>query len=156
MHVERTSTAVSGEAGFTLVEVIATVVITIILSTVLVPQFFGMANRARLNGATRELVSDIMSARMSAVAKNKPYRLVVSSDKYTLYRDENRDGTYASDEAVEVHHIGKAYSGVYLKAKDDIDFSPRGTVTGGRVLVGNKTGSKTLTINIAGRVKIKS
>ncbi len=154
---ERGVSACPGAEGFTLLEVMATVVISLILSSVMVPQFIGMANRARLNGATRELVSDIMQTRMAAVSKNKPYQLEVNDEHtYTITCDANRDGTFAEDEKVACRDLSSGYSGVALKADNTIVFNPKGTVASSKFTLVNSTGKKKVLVNIAGRVKVES
>ena len=146
MHKNTAARRRSRESGFTMLEVVTTVIITLILSSAMLPQFLGMANRAKLNGATRELVSDIMQTRMAAVAKNTSYRLaMVGGTGYAVWRDEDKDGTYEDDERIGESDFTKAYTGVTITASRDIDFSPKGTVVSATVELSNKSGSKKVT-----------
>ncbi|MBD3241355.1 MAG: prepilin-type N-terminal cleavage/methylation domain-containing protein [Chitinivibrionales bacterium] len=147
----------AGEAGFTMLEIMATVVISLILSSIMVPQFIGMTNRARLNGATRELVSDIMQTKMAAISKNRQYQLELT-DKYTytISRDDNQDGTFSSDEKIGGRDFSQAYSGVTLSADNTVVFNPKGTVVSAEFTLVNNTGKKKVRVNIAGRVKVES
>lgn len=153
----RAASSGSGASGFTLLEVMATVVISLILSSVMVPQFIGMANRARLNGATRELVSDIMQTRMAAVSKNRPYQLEVTDNySYTISCDDNKDGAFAEDEKVACRDLSSGYNGVKLKADNTVVFNPKGTVVSAEFTLVNSAGKKKVLVNIAGRVKVES
>jgi Tfp pilus assembly protein FimT len=154
---ERTGRKGLGQSGFSMLEAVATIVIALILSSVMIPQMVGMARRARLNGATRELVSVLSKTRMEAVSKNKTYALkVIDYTTYVVYRDENEDGTFGTDESVETYDLSSGYPGVKMKASRDVEFSPKGTVLSTVFKLGNDSGTKSVRVNIAGRVKIES
>jgi len=145
------------EAGFAILEVATTVVITLVLASVLVPQLGGMMQRARLNGATRAVVSDVMQARMAAVGSNREYELSFPSDSsYVIKRDDNRDGVFSSDETVQVVSLSISYAGVSIAATESLVFNPKGTVDGATISVRNTKGTRKVLVNVAGRVKVQS
>jgi Tfp pilus assembly protein FimT len=143
--------------GFSVLEVTATVVVTLVLACVLLPQLGGMMERARLNGATRTVVADIMQARMAAVGSNRPYELSFMGDSsYVIRRDDNRDGVFAGDETLEVVSLGSVYAGVSVESSETLVFSPRGTVGSATIVLKNAKGKRKVHVNVAGRVKVQS
>ncbi len=142
--------------GFSLLEVTVVVVISVILASILLPNYARMANRSRLNGATRELVGDLMKVRMQCVSENKQFSFAFGGSRYTVYRDDNRNGVFEESEILNERDLSSGYGGVNMTATQDIVYNPRGTVSGATVTVANATGTKTIVVNIAGRVKVES
>lgn len=154
VHVPKSVRA--GARGFSLLEVMVTVSIIIILSTVMIPQFNGMVTRARLHGATRELVSDLMKVRMQAVAESKLFQVDFKGSSYEIAKDMNNSGGFESGEVISVRNVGAVYRGVGMTAPRTIVYNPRGTVVGTTVTVTNPKGTKRVMVNVAGRVKVES
>jgi prepilin-type N-terminal cleavage/methylation domain-containing protein len=148
-----------GESGFTLLEVMAVIIITGILASLAVPQYLGMANRARLSGATREVASEFSRVRMAAISQYKKHQLKLLGDGggYKIYRDDNRNGLFEESEVLTTKDFTSGFPGVKIKAKPSaFEFTTRGTVDAGILVVGNVMGTKTISVNIAGIVKVKS
>jgi prepilin-type N-terminal cleavage/methylation domain-containing protein len=157
MLVHRTA---CGQQGFSLLEAMVVVTIMVILSSVMLPSYVRMANRTRLNGATRELVSDIMRVRMQSVSQSKQFMIQCNGARYQIFRDNNGNGLFESSELFSVREVARVYSGVNVSGPSGttsaLVFNPRGTVTGSTVSVTNSMGTKRVVVNIAGRVRVES
>ena len=63
-------TSGKGESGFTLIKLMVTIVVFAILATIAIPSFMSLLPGMRLNGAARQVMGDLMAARMNAVILN--------------------------------------------------------------------------------------
>jgi len=63
------------KAGFTLVEMMIVVAIMAILATIAAPNLQTYMTQRRLNGAARQIMTDLMEARSKAVSGNNRFRV---------------------------------------------------------------------------------
>lgn len=142
--------------GFTLVELMIVAALVGILSAIAIPNIIGQMPRHRLNGAARQVMSDLLSARMSAVNKNHEFRVFFGDGRrYTILDDEDNDGSADAGESTEIRDLANDYSGVSLSANNDPVFQPRGTASNlATITLTNSAGTRNITISSAGRVKI--
>lgn len=70
--------------GFTLIELMVTVVVLAILITLAVPAFQGMQERKRVSALATLLAADIHLLRSEAVKRSANVRLVVSEEGYRI------------------------------------------------------------------------
>jgi prepilin-type N-terminal cleavage/methylation domain-containing protein len=138
---------ITDRRGFTLGEILVVTAIFGILAVISVPQFMALQPSLRLNGAARQVFSELMSARMKAVNENTTYTVsfpnnhtiqIVGSgtrtvDLQTLYSD---DVTLSSTQ-----------SAIQFSSRGTADVAPTITIT-------NSAGSKTVTVKITGAVSI--
>jgi type IV fimbrial biogenesis protein FimT len=146
------------ESGFTLAELIIVMAIFGILTAIAIPTLVSMMPKYRLNGAARQVMGDLMAARMKAVSLNKKVKVFFFNDhQYKVCDDENNNGKVSDGEGdVQTIDIQIEYPDVKfdLNKTSDPTFSPRGTATNRTITLQNSSGSKKITISIAGRVKI--
>jgi type IV fimbrial biogenesis protein FimT len=115
-----------------------------------------MAQR-RLNGAARQIMSDLMEARMKAVSLNQKVKVSFGGDHtYQIWNDADGDGTVADDEGDDIERdIHPDYHDVTFSATANPVFQPRGTASPfSSITLSNASGSKEVTVAITGRVKI--
>lgn len=143
--------------GFSIVELLIAISIVGILTAISVPNILGQLPKYRLNGATRQIVGELIAARMKAVSQNRKVKVFFLDDhQYRICDDANDDGTVASNEgSVRNKDVRNDYSDVTLTSTNDPIFDPRGTASNlATITVSNTSGSKDITINITGRIKI--
>lgn len=145
------------KAGFTLVEVMIVIAVFAIMAAVAIPTFMSLLPGMRLNGATRQVASDLMAARMKAVKLNQRTKVSFGSTGYgyEIWNDADNSGAVADNEGDDVERsIHPDYHDVTFNTVSTV-FSPRGTATNRTITLQNTSGStKSITISIAGRVKI--
>ncbi len=91
------------ESGFTLIELLVVVVMLAILATVAIPSFNSWFALTRLNGAGRQVFTDLRTAKALAIAKDND--VVVTFDpttsSYSIYDDVDEDFDTAGVESAE-------------------------------------------------------
>jgi len=147
----------AGDRGFTLVEMMIVVTVMAILAAVAAPNFTSYMTHRRLNGAARQIMTDLMEARMRAVSQNNRFKVFFLDDghRYTILDDSNNNNTEDSGETSTTKDIRDVYRDVTFSATADPIFYPRGTAYGTTVTISNSGGSKSVTVATAGRVKIQ-
>ena len=110
----------------------------------------------RLNGAARQLVSDLMAAKMKAVTQGTKHRVsFLDSHRYTVLQDKNNNGKPDLGEPLVERDVQNDYGDVTLTSTNNPIFHPRGTASNlATVTVSNSGGTKTITVGITGRVKV--
>ncbi len=148
----------SKQSGFTLTEMMIVIGILAIFAAIAVPNFLSYLPKSRLNGAARQVMGDLMAARMKAVSLNHRVKVFFYSDhEYKICDDADNDTIVDDGEGdVQLRDIQNEYSDVTFDSSDPPDpvFSPRGTATNVTIGLQNSSGSKEVTTSIAGRVKI--
>lgn len=144
--------------GFTLVEVMIVLAIMAIIFTIAYPDFRNYQSQRRLNGAARQVQSDLLAARMRAVMENKDIKVrFINTSQYTLFYDYNNNGQVDSGEAIETKDIHPDYYDVAIAPVSGYVpvFSSRGTAVSGNISMTGATGSKTVAVNTVGRISIE-
>ncbi len=124
---------------------------------------------ARLNGAGRQLYSDVQFARLQAIKENVQCGIAFSAGpRYTVFRDSNLNSQHdAGEEVIKTVNLANEYTNVQFDTSqgggDGISFTnnsfsirPRGLATnGGRVfLVNDKGEGREIIVNTMGTVRI--
>jgi len=135
------------EKGFTLVELLTVVFIMAVLLMLAAPRFQSYMTLSRLNGAAREILSDLTAARMRAVNLNDT--VTVNFYSGHQYKFVDSKGTTLQDRDIQ-----SSYKDVTLSTTANPQFHARGTAVGATVTVTNTAGSKSVTVASTGRVKI--
>lgn len=135
---------IKDKRGFSLLELIIAVALIGILSGLAIPSIKSNLPQYYLSGAARQVLSDLMLARMKAVSSNADKAVTFSSTGYTI-------GGVFTD-------IPSQFKGVSLSSTGDITFNSTGTSSGSIVIT--LTGSpglspKYVDVSAAGRARIR-
>jgi len=136
---------VNNKKGFTLTELLIAVALIGILSGVAVTSIKANLPQYYLSGAARQVMTDMMLARMKAVSNNAARSVTFSSTGYTT-------GGVTTN-------ITSQYKGVALSSTGGITFTPMGTTSTGSATI-TLTGSpglspKYVDVSAVGRVRIR-
>ncbi|MBL7195155.1 MAG: GspH/FimT family pseudopilin [Desulfobacterales bacterium] len=150
------------QSGFTLIELIVIIAIVAVFAAIAVPNFLSYMPKHRLNGAARQVMGDLMAARMKAVSQNRRVKVFFYNDPVNQYKicdDANNNGTVADGEGdVQLKDIQDEYHDVTLTKSADPVFQPRGTVSPTTKITLSSTSDSSLIkyvkVAITGRVKI--
>lgn len=143
------------QSGFTLIELIIIIAIMSILAGIAIPNFLSYMPKHRLNGAARQVMGDLMAARMKAVKENNRFRVFFLDDhQYKILDDDNDNNTEDSGEWTDIKNIQNVYSDVTFSATANPIFYPRGSAWGSTITLTNSADSKYIKVATTGRVKI--
>jgi type IV fimbrial biogenesis protein FimT len=153
--VDKSQTA---SQGFTLVELM--IVLGIMSITLMLTNMWlsSQLPHWRLNGAVRQVVSDLVAAKMNAVVERNRQRVFFQDNRhYVILDDKNNNGKIDSGEHQEARDIQADYQDVTMTASNNPSFLPRGTASNlASITLTNSAGSRKITVSITGRVKVKS
>jgi type IV fimbrial biogenesis protein FimT len=140
-------------SGFTLISQLAALAIVGLLFAIAAPAYRDIMPRFRLQGAARQVVSDLMFARMKAVRENSRQRVdFLNPEGYQVLAEEE-DGTWRP---VLTRVLTNDYRGVELLASNDPVFNPGGRASVlATIRVRNESGERRVSVNITGRVKLE-
>jgi type II secretion system protein H len=82
LEVRTAQTSSAAERGFTLVEMLAVIVIMALIATIVTVNWRAMLPRAELHSAVRTLASSLQSAHSEAISRNAVYRIEYDLDKH--------------------------------------------------------------------------
>jgi len=157
--------------GFTLTELMVTVAIIGIISSIAMPSFMEMIKRSRLKTAAESIYADLQYTKMQSVKQNTEVRLIFTkiSDANWCYGVTDKadcdctkaltDGTSCSvtegGTAILKVTSSSGLSDMQLtSAAGNFSFDPiRSTVNAGNVELGNGTNSVQLKVSGLGRVR---
>jgi len=146
------------ESGFTLMELILVMAVMGIAAAIAIPAFMGLLPGMRLNGAARQVMGDLMDARMEAVKQNHEYKVFfLNNHEYKILDDNDSDGIDdGGAETSQTVNIQDNFSDVTFSSTNDPIFHPKGTATNlATITLQNSDGGcKKVKVAITGRVKI--
>jgi len=142
--------------GFTLIELIVVIMLMGIIMMIALPGIQTWMTKSRLNGAARQIMTDLMYARMKAASENHRFVLTVLNNRqYRILDDNNNNGSAETGEAVIIKDIKSNYPDVTMSATGNFTFYPPGLAFGATCTVTNRAGSKNITLSSGGRVRIQ-
>ncbi len=144
------------QKGFTLAEMMTVTAVLAIMAAVAVPNLKAYTLQSRLNGAARQVMSELMGSRMKAVSQNSKVKVFFSDHEYRICDDANGDGTVDDGEGtVLTRDIQNDYPGVTLSATANPVFLLNGTAIGATITISNGVATKSVSVASTGRVLIQ-
>lgn len=138
------------EKGFTLMELLVTMMIAGILATIAFVSLDDAMEGYKKKGATRQIYGDLQMARLSAVKQGNEWAVCFDpGDPFTSYRlseDDGSDDTWCNtdDTYYKTVDIAGEYGGLTFNQNfggDHAEFNPNGSGSGGRVTVTDSSGA---------------
>jgi len=131
--------------GFTVIEFMMVLAVIAVMTAMALPYFRSYLAASRVDGAARQVLSDLVAARMKAVTLNRTVKVAFSGD-----HEYRMDATGTP----EIRDIRADYGDVTLSATGDPQFHAGGTAVGARITLSGSGGSKRVSVASTGRVKI--
>ena len=119
--------------------------------------YISMQPSLSLSGASKQIQTEFLAARMNAVSQNNRFRVYFLNDhEYKILDDQNSDNDEDVGETYEIKDIRTHYPGVTLSANNDPIFTPNGSVkSSATVTLTNTSGSRQVVVSSAGFVRIE-
>ena len=150
---------IHSQKGFSLIEVMIVMAVTVILSGLASVSFISQLPHHRLNGAARDMVSDLRWARQLALAERRPVSVVLDleTDRYRIER-QSRPGIPIGW-VRDLQNRRQGFGEVDLVSSSGgrtLTFYPQGTTnTWTTIIIRNKSGEeRRITLVATGRVKL--
>lgn len=152
----------SNKKGFTLIELVITMVLLAIVATISFPIFQRFAINNNLKTAARDIASDIGLFKERAIAENRMFRITLNTggNSYTLQQCNGVGSPCGGWTSIQVKNLMGYAADINFDpgatTETDYFFQPRGMVTTGTIVLTNGRGSTgTLTINVTGRQNVQ-
>lgn len=145
------------DSGFTLIELLIILVIIGVIISISLPNLLIYLVKSRLNGAARQVATDLTAARMEAVKQNCLSIIGFETNhSYYIVIDKNSNQAYDVGEKKITKDLHNNYEDVInIKADTKNIFNSRGATDRHRnIELQNPAGKKTISVSISGRIKI--
>jgi prepilin-type N-terminal cleavage/methylation domain-containing protein len=141
------------EAGFTLTEIMITVMIVGILAAFTAPQLSGLLRSYRLSGAARLVWTDLHKAKMTAIKERRRVRVDFTPASYNIVRELPP----APEQVILSRNLSDDYLGITVSlvgAGQSVSFDSTGTVLppSKTVQIQGPSGGKSFTVLATGRI----
>lgn len=139
--------------GFTLTEILVAMAIMSILAAIAVPNWSTLLPNYALNGAARQVQSELHKLKSRAVAENTNFRLIFSTTSYTIER-------YSGSSYAATGESRPLPDGITLAGTSDttLGFTSRGTSIDSTdktlKLCNIKSSGKNIVLSDTGRIRI--
>lgn len=144
--------------GMTFLELAIVICILGIISGITFPLISNILAKGELRKATYEIVTDIALTRMESINKRQVLGIefLDSKRKYHIYQDRDHNGHCSYDEIIKTKNFNQLFPGVSFRVVKDPLFQPWGSISDSKIVISNRSGSRTVEISVTGRVVIKS
>lgn len=140
-------------AGFTVVELLIVIAVAGVLTAMAVPNFTTWVANYRLKSAAQAVHANLIGAKMLGAKEGREYRITTAATGITIQQGNLSSGSTAWTTIKTLNMAD--YPGVSANAANAIVFAPRGTASNETITLTNaQNATKTITVSIAGRVKI--
>jgi general secretion pathway protein H len=144
----------TGAAGFTLLELLAVLVIAGLLLAVAPPMFSSLLPGLKIKSAAQQLVSALHQTRRLAISRGSPQRLELDAEERTVHGAGSGNTFALPDFAVIEATVAESQQRSASRA--GIAFFPDGSSTGGRISLAHA--GRTYQVNVdwlTGRVSLR-
>jgi prepilin-type N-terminal cleavage/methylation domain-containing protein len=151
----------NAQRGFTLVEMMITLLLIIIISAIAAPSFFGLAMNMNLKSAARNIQSDFLGLKQRAISESTTYRITfdLGGNTYTIEKGTESGAPYVPLEVKTPKTFGEdigVTNADFSGGTPVIIFQGRGIATNGRVILANSRGSTAAVItSVSGRTYVQ-
>ena len=144
------------DSGFTIFELMIVMGIAAVLTTVAGYNYLSIRPSLLLSGATRQIMGDLLAAKMKAVGQSNDYKIFFLNEReYMVLDDDDNDGVLDGGEWSQTKDIQTEYPGVTFTTTSDPVFTSRGTANNlTTVTLTNSGSSKQISIYMTGYVEI--
>lgn len=151
----RSAAAPSARAGFSLVEVLTTIVILSTLALTGMPVFSTLQQEYNLRGAVRRVYGELQKARLTAVERNARYRAQITRDGLVTLQGYDIDTGEWKDVSVDSSSSNVA-RGIYVTGASVVTFSPDGMAAApAQLTLLNSVGmQKRIVVNRCGSIEV--
>jgi len=144
------------DSGFTIIELMIVIGLAAVLTTIAGYSYLSYRPSLLLSGATRQIMGDLLAAKMKAVGQSNDYKIFFLNEReYMVLDDDDNDGALDGGEWSQTKDIQTEYPGVTFTTTDDPVFTSRGTANNLTIIaLTNSGGSKQISIYMTGYVEI--
>ena len=138
------------EQGFTLVEVMITLAVLAIMTSIATPNYLSFMQSYRLRGAASMVRGDLNKAKVLAIKSRRQYQVVFTPNNYSL--QELISGVWTT---TTVRNLLEYPNVTIIPPAVTPIFNPRGTATGVTIGLQNGRGDiQQITVSITGRIRL--
>jgi len=147
--------------GYTLMELLITMVLIAIVGLIAVPSFQRIAINSNLKTAVRDMAADFALYKERAVAESRMYRIVLNTGggTYDIQQCGATGSVCGGYNSIQVKNLSQYASDIIFGSgttATSYTFQPRGTVSWGTIVVRNSRNSTgTIAINATGRTNVQ-
>ena len=167
--IEDSLLKIKSSSGFTLVELLVVIAILSVLLALSTLNYQSIIGNFRVNGASRQFLSDLGMVKISAIKNNRPWAMEVAGSVYCI-KNQGPDGNWqdgcttggaVDDQIIKTVDIGRGFPGVKATYepvsspfrvifKSDAASDATYTIT----ICNSSSGSKVLVNQYSGSIKI--
>ena len=138
----------SQSQGFTVIEMLTSILVGSILMAVAIPAFFAVLPGLKLGFAARQVATELNQLRMKAIAQNIPYQMAFSTNTYVLQKCAG----LCTDDSGNI----TLPDGISLTASTSPQFQTRGTaVAATTITLSNGSSQKWVCVRTVGRINVQ-
>ena len=140
------------QKGFTLVELLITLVIMVAIFSIAIPQYSRSMGSLQLRKSTQEIAAYLRQARNASITESRTIVLVVDAEGKEIRR-KNSDSAYQWPDDIDVKLAEN--QGLVPDLNHSIEFRPDGTAADQVLLVSTENRHYTISVDrLTGRVKV--
>lgn len=138
--------------GFTLVELLITLVIMVAVFSIAIPQYSRSMDSLQLRKSTQEIAAYLRQARNASITESRTVVLVMDAEGKKIRR-KNTDYAYQWPDNIDVEFVEN--QGLVPNPDHSIEFRPDGTAADQVLLISTEKRHYTISVDwLTGRVKV--